>query len=215
MSFRLFVYLFFSVKPLMETIGVFMNQIKQGERRIRKATLLAIYYLVIVRLPIRPSFLNRLFVSVRRFFVSRIIRKCGPGVYVKNHCYFGSGQGLSVGARSQLGQNARLHGDIDIGEDVLMAPDVIMRTITHRCDRLDIPMIAQGMTDSRKITIGSDVWIGTRVIILPGVSIGDHSIIGAGAVVTKSFPARSIIGGVPAKLIRVRGNEPRKDLSDE
>jgi len=75
---------------------------------------------------------------------------------------------------------------------------------SDRFDRIDIPINQQGSTEEKPIEIGNDVWIGTRVIILPGVKIGDHSIIGAGAVVTKSFPPYSIIGGVPAKLIKKR-----------
>ena len=52
--------------------------------------------------------------------------------------------------------------------------------------------------------IGDDVWIGTNVIILPGVNIGSHCIIGAGAVVTKDVPDYAVVGGVPAKVIRYR-----------
>lgn len=65
--------------------------------------------------------------------------------------------------------------------------------------------------EEKEVVIGNDVWIGTRVIILPGVTIGDHSIIGAGAVVTKSFPDYSIIGGVPAKLIKSRISSNHSD----
>jgi maltose O-acetyltransferase len=63
---------------------------------------------------------------------------------------------------------------------------------------------ASNRTTEKEVKIGNDVWIGTRVVMLPGVEIGDHSIIGAGAVVTKSFLPNSIIGGVPAKLIKNR-----------
>lgn len=54
------------------------------------------------------------------------------------------------------------------------------------------------------VTIGNDVWIGMRSIIMPGVNIGDGSVIGAGAVVTKDVPAYAIVGGVPAKVIKYR-----------
>ena len=62
----------------------------------------------------------------------------------------------------------------------------------------------QGAYEEKEVIIGNDVWIGTRVIILPGVKIGDHSIIASGAVVTKSFDEYSVIGGVPAKLLKRR-----------
>lgn len=60
----------------------------------------------------------------------------------------------------------------------------------------------------QKITIGNDVWIGTNAIILPGVAIGDGAIIGAGAVVTKDVPPYAVVGGVPAKVIKYRFEQP-------
>ena len=69
----------------------------------------------------------------------------------------------------------------------------------------------KGACPIRPITIGNDVWIGTRVIILPGVAIGDQAVIAAGSVVTKDVPAKAIVGGVPAKFIRERGG----DISDK
>lgn len=67
----------------------------------------------------------------------------------------------------------------------------------------NVPMAMQGL-ENLPVTVGDDVWIGSRVMILPGVKIGKGSIIGAGAVVTKDIPEYSIVGGVPAKLIRSR-----------
>lgn len=65
-------------------------------------------------------------------------------------------------------------------------------------------MCQQGFTDSKPIVIGNDVWIGTRVIVMPGVHIGDHSIVGAGSIVTKDVPEWAIVGGSPAHILKMR-----------
>jgi len=89
-----------------------------------------------------------------------------------------------------------------------MGPDVVMMATSHKFEDVNQPINRQDAENEKPIIIGNNVWIGTRVIILPGVQIGDNTIIGAGAVVTKSFPANSIIGGNPAKIIRIR-DEPK------
>ena len=85
-----------------------------------------------------------------------------------------------------------------------MGTDVTIITRNHRFDRTDIPMMEQGFEEERPVYIGNDVWIGDRALILPGVHIGDGSIIAAGAVVTKDVPPYSIAAGVPARKIRDR-----------
>lgn len=165
---------------------------------------LLIYYSLIQFLPMQPFPFYRFFYYVRYFFVKKIIKSCGSDVVVKNNCYFGNGRRLCVGNRSQLGQNSKLAGKITIGDDVLMGPDVIMMATSHAYSEVEIPINQQGDAEEKEIIIGNDVWIGTRVIILPGVKIGSHSIIGAGSVVTKSFPEYSIVAGNPAKLIKTR-----------
>ena len=85
----------------------------------------------------------------------------------------------------------------------MMGPDVTILTHTHKIDRTDIPMDKQGSI-VKGVTIGNDVWIGMRSIIMPGVKIGNGAVIGAGAVVTKDVPDYAIVGGVPAKVIRYR-----------
>jgi maltose O-acetyltransferase len=151
----------------------------------------------------------KLFYKIRYSLVKQILNECGKNVTVKNKCYFGNGSKLRVGDNSQLGQNARLGGEIIIGDYVMMGPDVIIMAVTHDISDLSKPMIDDSNPSiENPVNIGSNVWIGTRVIIMPGVTIGDNSIIGAGAVVTKSFPENSVIAGVPAKIINTR--EPWK-----
>lgn len=82
---------------------------------------------------------------------------------------------------------------------------VVIHSGDHVFDRIDISMNRQGHSEG-KIIIGNDVWIGSNAVITKRVTIGDHSIIRAGAVVTKDVDAFSIVGGVPAKLIRKRRN---------
>jgi len=165
---------------------------------------LLFYYSIAQFLPMQPIPGYKFFYKFRYFLVKNIIKHCGKDVIVKNKAYFGNGSRLSVSDRSQIGQNCRLSGDIILGSDVLMGPDVIIMATSHAYERTDIPINKQGEAEEKPIIIGNDVWIGTRVIILPGVTIGDHSIIAAGSVVTHNIDAYSIVGGVPAKLIRKR-----------
>ena len=141
----------------------------------------------------------------RYFLVKRIIKKCGKEVVVKDKCHFGNGSKLTVGSYSQLGQNARFGGEIIIGDYVMMGPDVVIMAVTHDVSDTSKPMIHPSNPSIEKpVEIGNNVWIGTRVIIMPGVKIGSNTIIGAGSVVTKSFSGNSVIAGVPAKLIKER-----------
>lgn len=145
---------------------------------------------------------------LRRQFAKMIATSCGKGVNIEKGASFTPG--LSIGDRSGVGIDCELTGPITIGRDVMMGPEVIIYTSGHKFDRTDISMMDQGFTETKPVTIGNDVWLGRRVIIMPGVTIGDGSIIGAGAVVTKDIPAYSVAGGVPAKVIKSRLTELKK-----
>ena len=109
-----------------------------------------------------------------------------------------------IGDRSGLGPNCFVHGPTKIGNNVMMGQDCLLYTRNHDFSDVEKPMIDQGFSSKEIIIIEDDVWIGARVIILPGVKIGKGSIIGAGAVVTKDVDPYSMVGGVPAKLIKKR-----------
>ena len=100
--------------------------------------------------------------------------------------------------------NARGSGEILIGENVLIGPNVVIRSNNHKFGIVKKPIKEQGMT-SGKIKIEDDVWIGSNVVILPNTIIGKGAIVAAGAVVTSDVESFSIVGGVPAKQIGIRG----------
>jgi acetyltransferase-like isoleucine patch superfamily enzyme len=94
-------------------------------------------------------------------------------------------------------------GKITIGNGVRIAPYVFIISANHRFENPEIPIYQQGMAFA-PVTIEDDVWIGARVVVVAGVTIGKGSIIGAGAVVTRDIPPYSIAAGVPARVIRSR-----------
>jgi maltose O-acetyltransferase len=176
---------------------------------------LLVYYLFAQHFPTQPMPGWRFGYALRRFLAQRIFASCGRDVLIKQHAYFGDGRTLRVGNRSQIGMNSRIDRDVTIGEDVLMGPDVVLMTIGHAFSDPNIPINQQGGTVRQPIRIGNDVWLGTRVLVLPGVEIGDGSVIGAGSVVTKSIPPMSIAVGVPAKVVRSRNAVKPRQTSTE
>lgn len=109
--------------------------------------------------------------------------------------YFNANDGVML--------NADIGGNLTFGENCLVGPGCIFRTANHRFQNPNIPIRDQGH-EIRDISIGSDVWFGAKVVVLPGVRIGNGCVIGAGAVVTKSFDEFTILAGVPASPIGFR-----------
>lgn len=121
------------------------------------------------------------------------------------------GGAITIGPRVSLAHlvevNASNSGRITIEEDCLVGPGVYLRASNHRFDDLTRAIRAQGQTGGT-IQIGADCWLGARVLVLSGVSIGAHSVIGAGSVVTHSMPAWSVAAGNPCQVLRSR--QPRQ-----
>jgi maltose O-acetyltransferase len=138
-----------------------------------------------------------------------MIKKCGKNIIVDRGAYFG--QNLEIGDYSQIGINSQLGttppAGIVIGNNVMMAPDVVIMTANHKHDDITVPMQGQGF-EAAPVIIEDDVWIGMRAIILPGVRVGRSSIIGAGAVVAKDIPPFSIVVGNPGRVVRKRDGSP-------
>jgi len=145
--------------------------------------------------------------ALRRFLARFLLDGVGPGANIEHGADFGSGRGIRLGRRSGLGVACRVGGPLEIGDDVMMAPGVVILTQNHRFDDLDVPMMDQGYVAGGAVVIEDDVWIGTNAIILPGRRLGKGSIVAAGAVVTKDVPPLAIVGGNPARVLRMRGTK--------
>jgi len=141
------------------------------------------------------------FPKIRNWLVSQFVYKCGKNIRVKHNADISPK--IVIGDNSELGTRCMIHGNVEIGSNVIMGPDIKIYARNHKYDRLDIPIKEQGK-HYLKTTIGDDVWIGANSIITAGVNVGNHVIIGAGAVVTKDVPDFAIVGGVPAKVIKYR-----------
>ncbi len=163
------------------------------------------YYTIAQHLPSSCSGIKVGQKAFRAFCGKLMLKHCGKKVNIEKGASFSAK--ASLGDYSGIGINARIHGACTIGNYVMMGTDVVVFSRNHAFDRTDIPMMHQGFEEERPVVIGNDVWIGDRVIILPGVHVGDGSIIAAGAVVTHDVPPYAIVGGVPAKVIKTRKNE--------
>lgn len=165
---------------------------------------LGLYYMIGKKMPESDSFISFGAKGFRRFLCRHIFDRAGENCNIEKGVFFGNGKGIKIGDRSGIGLGARIQGPLTIGANVMMGPECIIYTKNHETSRTDIPMIDQGVTAPREVIIEEDVWIGARVIILPGVRIGKGSILAAGSVITKDVEPYSIVGGVPGKVIKSR-----------
>jgi acetyltransferase-like isoleucine patch superfamily enzyme len=130
----------------------------------------------------------------------------GEGVFVgRNTIVYCQNGDITIGANTNIGSNCQIFssGRVSIGCNVLVAAYVYVVGGGHSYDQDDVPIIEQARV-SQGIVIEDGVWIGAGAKILDGVSVGRDSILAAGAVVTSDVPAGSIVGGIPAKVLKQR-----------
>ena len=171
---------------------------------VGRVLLCSVYYGIAYHLPSVDAPCGRVFQYLRHFCASRLLKSCGRSVRVNPQADIGSGRRVSVGNNCNLAERLKVIGDLTLGNDVMLGPEVVFISYNHAVDDLEVPMRAQGATESKPIHVGDDVWIGMRAMIMPGVTIGSHAIVAGGSVVTKDVPEWAIVGGNPAKLIKYR-----------
>lgn len=116
------------------------------------------------------------------------------------------GEGVRIGSHVGFAQNAfiAVRGPVEIGDDCIFGPNVAIHSENHVFSDPATPIRLQGAT-REGVRIGRDCWVGEGAVILDGVEIGDGCVVAAGAVVTRDVPAYSVVGGVPAKVLKKRG----------
>lgn len=143
---------------------------------------------------------------LRYHCAKHLFKECKGYVNLEQGAYIGNGKNFRVLGNAGLGRNFASHNRIvTIHGGLMMGEDVLFQGGGHKFDNPDVPIGLEGNLPDTPLEICEDVWIGTRAIVLPGCTrIGAHSIIGAGSVVTKDVPDYAIVGGNPAKIIRMR-----------
>jgi len=112
---------------------------------------------------------------------------------------------VSIGAKTVLGQECTIsaYQRVSVGRECILADRVMLIDFDHGVVEVERPIRLQGIY-KRDVDVGHNVWIGYGGCVLRGVSIGDNSIVGTNSVVTHDVPANAVVGGVPARLIRMR-----------
>jgi acetyltransferase-like isoleucine patch superfamily enzyme len=112
---------------------------------------------------------------------------------------------VSIGAKTVIGQECTISAfqSVSIGRECILADRVMLIDFDHGVTEVERPVRLQGIY-KRDVSLGHNVWMGYGACVLRGVTIGDNSVVGTSSVVTTDFPANSVVGGVPARLIRMR-----------
>ena len=149
----------------------------------------------------------------RRLILDDMLGHCAEGVWIEAPFYCDYGANISIGQDTFINMNCFLldNGKITIGKNVLIGPSVQIYTASHplrASERvISIKERKKGMatykTKTSPVTIGDNVWIGGNVSILPGITIGNNSVIGAGSIVNHSIPRDVLALGNPCKVVKL------------
>lgn len=131
----------------------------------------------------------------RRFFLGR-------QSVIESYCCINNAVGdVVIGNHTRIGIHNTIIGPVCIGNHVNLAQGITVTALNHNFEDITKRIDEQGIS-TKPVIIGDDVWIGANAVVLPGVTIGRHCVVAAGAVVTKDVPDHSVVGGVPAKILK-------------
>lgn len=152
----------------------------------------------------KPSRVRR-----RNRLLHKLFGKIGDSAFIEGPVYCSYGCNTFIGARFYANFNLVIvdDGKLTVGDDVMCAPNVTLAVTGHP---LAPEYRRSGAQFSVPVKIGNGVWLGANTVVLPGVEIGDNSVIGAGSIVTSSIPADSLAVGVPCRVVRRITDEDRQ-----
>lgn len=177
----------------------------------------------------RPRWYVRMFqfIYVKRGKRSVIYRSVRRDLVPFNQCIIGSHTviesfsvlnnavgDIMIGAYSRIGISNTVIGPVVIGDYVNIAQHVLISGLNHNYEDITKNIADQGVKVN-PVQIANDVWIGANAVILSGISIGQHAVVAAGAIVTKDVPAYTVVGGNPARVIKKWDHEQKKWIRSE
>ncbi len=177
------------------------------------------YARLLVRLGLRRLVQRRLWTDGIAFVGPRVVLQIGRTGRIELGRWSWVGHGsklraheglISIGAKTVLGQECTVSAfqHVSIGRECVIADRVMLIDFDHGMVEVDRPVRLQGIY-KRDVRVGNNVWIGYGACVLRGVTVGDNAVIGTNAVVTRDVPPNAVVGGVPARVIRMR-DEPTR-----
>lgn len=126
----------------------------------------------------------------------------GTKSVIESYCCINNAVGdVVIGDHTRIGIHNTIIGPVTIGNHVNLAQGITVTALNHNFIDTTLRIDEQGIS-TNPVVIGDDVWIGANAVILPGVTIGRHVVVAAGAVVTKDVPDNCVVGGIPAKVLK-------------
>lgn len=143
---------------------------------------------------------------------------CGRNVQIGSNCYISSKKFFELGNHCWIGDDfyAKSEGGVSIGSGTIISRGCEIWTSNHNYDSEDLQCVPYDKRMIKKpVVIGENCWFGSRVTVIPGVTIGEGVVVGAGSVVTKDIPDFAVVGGNPAKIIKYRNIEKYLELKEK
>ena len=126
----------------------------------------------------------------------------GANSTIEDFCTVNNGVGdVIIGDRSRIGMSNVLIGPVTIGNDVILAQNIVLSGLNHGYEDISKPISKQPVT-KKKIILEDEVWIGANSVIVAGVTVGKHAVVAAGSIVTKNVPPYTVVAGNPAKVVK-------------
>lgn len=142
--------------------------------------------------------------AIRVFLVKKFVKKAGDIDTINRCAYLGNGQDVELGDHCTLGANSSIPNNTIVGKYSMVSRQVHILDRNHEFKDVNIPIKLQGYKEKKQTIIEDDVWIGMRSFLTPGRHVRRGTIVASASVLTKDFPEYSIVGGNPAKVIKMR-----------